>query len=202
VKADGFADDAPPAAPPPPRLGTIYLDCSPLGADDVRDASRTQADALTGLTEALDTDGGVAVRLAAEVVAQRDEWSSGEFPFLQVRWDEFRYKVKQVWREKIGAPGISTELIKDQYGVIRRTDIDDIVDSLRPGTRIVYFLPEHRRDDRTIRVERVEKTLHDLAPEHGLGLRVVSVPGGQHASAESDSEVYRAAIDAINRAGT
>jgi hypothetical protein len=208
--ADTPASDADPdasvgahaVAQPPPGLGTIYLDCSPLGADDVRDSSRTQADFITGLTEALDTDGGVAVRLTAEVLAQRDEWSSGEFPFLQLRWDEFGYKVRQVWREKIGAPGISTELIKDQYGVIRRTDIDDIVDSLRPGTRIVYFLPEHRRDDRTIRVERVEKTLHDLAPEHGLGLRVVSVPGGQHASAESDSEVYRAAIDAINRAGT
>jgi hypothetical protein len=183
-------------------LGTIYLDCSPLGADDVRDSSRTQADFVTGLTEALDTDGGVAVRLTAEVLAQRDEWSTGEFPFLQVRWDEFRYKVKQVWREKIGAPGISTELIKDQYGVIRRTDIGDVVDALSPGTRIVYFLPEHRHDDRTIRVEQVEQTLRGLAPEHGLDLRVVPIPGGQHASAESNSEVYRAAIDAINRAGT
>jgi hypothetical protein len=203
----GDADpDAPigaPAAPrPPPMLGTIYLDCSPLGADDVRDSSRTQADFVTGLTEALDTDGGVAVRLTAEVLAQRDEWSTGEFPFLQVRWDEFRYKVKQVWREKIGAPGISTELIKDQYGVIRRTDIGDVVDALSPGTRIVYFLPEHRHDDRTIRVEQVEQTLRGLAPEHGLDLRVVPIPGGQHASAESNSEVYRAAIDAINRAGT
>ena len=64
-----------------------------------------------------------------------------------------------MWREKIGAPGISTELIKDQYGVIRRTDIDDIVDALSPGTRIVYFLPENRHDDRTIRVEQVETTL-------------------------------------------
>ena len=170
-------DRVPPAAPrPPPMLGTIYLDCSPLGADDVRDSSRTQADFVTGLTEALDTDGGVAVRLTAEVLAQRDEWSTGEFPFLQVRWDEFRYKVKQVWREKIGAPGISTELIKDQYGVIRRTDIGDVVDALSPGTRIVYFLPEHRHDDRTIRVEQVEQTLRGLAPEHGLDLRVVPIP--------------------------
>jgi hypothetical protein len=208
--ADTPASDADPdasvgahaVAQPPPELGTIYLDCSPLGADDVRDSSRTQADFITGLTEALDTDGGVAVRLTAEVLAQRDEWSSGEFPFLQLRWDEFGYKVRQVWREKIGAPGISTELIKDQYGVIRRIDIDDIVAALSPGTRIVYFLPENRHDDLTIRVEQVEKTLRGLASEHGLDLRVVPIPGGQHASAETNSEVYRAAIDAINRAGT
>jgi hypothetical protein len=200
--ADAATDAGPPAPLPPPRLGTIFLDCSPLGADDVRDSSRTQADFITGLTEALDTDGGVAVRLTAEVLAQRDEWSNGEFPFLQVRWDEFRYKVDQVWREKIGAPGISTELIKDQYGVIRRTDIDDVIDALSPGTRIVYFLPENRRDDRTIRVEQVETTLRGLAPEHGLDLRVVPIPGGHHASAESNTDAYLAAIDAINRAGT
>ncbi len=202
VDTGAGTDSGPPAPQVPPRLGTIYLDCSPLGADDVRDSSRTQADFITGLTEALDTDGGVAVRLSAEVLAQRDEWSTGEFPFLQVRWDEFRYKVDQVWQEKIGAPGISTELIKDQYGVIRRTDIGDVVDALRPGTRIVYFLPENRHDDRTIRVEQVETTLRALAPEHRLDLRVVPIPGGQHASAESNSEVYRAAIDALNRAGT
>jgi hypothetical protein len=51
-------------------------------------------------------------------------------------------------------------------------------------------------------VEQVEKTLRGLASEHGLDLRVVPIPGGQHASAETNSEVYRAAIDAINRAGT
>ena len=82
-----------------------------------------------------------------------------------------------MWREKIGAPGISTELIKDQYGVIRRTDIDDIVDALGPGTRIVYFLPENRHDDRTIRVEQVEQTLRGLAPEHGLGPARRADPG-------------------------
>ena len=64
-----------------------------------------------------------------------------------------------MWREKISAPGISTQLIKDQYGVIRRTDIDEIADSLGPGTRIVYFLPEQRHDDRTVRVEQVEQRL-------------------------------------------
>ena len=67
-------------APPPPRLGTIYLDCSPLGADDVRDSSSHQADALTALIEALDTEGGVAVRMTAEVLGQQQQWSSGGFP--------------------------------------------------------------------------------------------------------------------------
>ena len=184
-------------APPPPRLGTIYLDCSPLGVDDVRDSSRTGADALTTLMEALDSEGGVAVRMTAEVLAQQQQWSYGKFPFVQVRGNDLRFKVAQVWREKIGTPGISTQLVKDQYGVIRRTDIDAIVDALGPGTRIVYFLPENRRDDRTVRVERVERTLLRLAQEQNLEVQIVTIPDGHHASAESNSEVYRSALDQI-----
>ena len=141
---------------PPPRIGTIYLDCTPLGTDDVRDASRTQADALTGLTEAIGTDGGAVTRLAAEMLGQRHQWASGRFPFLQVRWDDFDYKFDQVMREKIGGPGVSTQLIKDQYGVIRRLDMSAIAGTLAPGTRIVYFLPATPTDDRTVRVEQVQ----------------------------------------------
>jgi len=188
-------------APPPPRLGTIYLDCAPLGVDDVRDSSRTSADALTALIEALDSEGGVAVRMTAELLGQQQQWSSGRFPFVQVRGDDFRFKFDQVWREKIGAPGISTQLIKDQYGVIRRTDIDAIVDSLGPGIRIVYFLPEQRHDDRTVRVERVEQRLLELADQRNLDVQIVPIPGGHHASAESDPEVYRKAIDEVSIGG-
>jgi hypothetical protein len=187
---------------PPPRLGTIFLDCSPLGVDDVRNASRTSADALTALMEALDSEGGVAVRMAAELLGQQQQWSSGRFPFVQVRRDDLDYKFTQVWREKIGAPGISTQLIKDQYGVIRRMDIDSVVEALGPGARIVYFLPETRTDDHTVRVERVESTLQELADESNLDLRIVPIPGGHHASAESNSDLYRAALDAIAIGGS
>ena len=204
--ASGESSPAPPPAglvlPPtpviPPRLGTIYLDCSPLGADDVRDASRTQADLLTGVIESLGTEGGAAVRLTAEVVAQREQWSTGAFPFLQVRWDDLEYKIAQVMREKISGPGISTQLIKDQYGVIRRTDIGEITEALGPGVRIVYFLPENRLDDRTIRVEQVEATLVRLATERNLDVRIVDIPGGHHASAETDSAAYRQALDQLS----
>jgi hypothetical protein len=212
--ATGWASGSPSAAAPPaafgtapdtvapPRLGTIYLDCSPLGAADVRDASRTQADLLTGVIEALDTEGGAVVRLTAEVVAQREQWSSGAFPFLQVRYADLKYKVAQVMREKISGPGISTQLIKDQYGVIRRTDIDEITDALGPGARLVYFLPENRLDDHTVRVEQVEATLLRLAVDKNLDLRIVQIPDGHHASAESNSEAYRRALDQINGTGT
>ena len=196
--AAGVTADAEPTAGPPPRLGTIFLDCSPLGADDVRDSSRTKADALTAVMEATDTEGGAAVRMAAEVLGQQQQWSSGRFPFLQVRTDDLVFKIDQVWQQKISAPGISTQLIKDQYGVIRRTDIDEISESFVPGTRIVYFLPESRHDDRTVRVERVEQTLLQLAADRAFDLRIVEIPGGHHASAESDSEACRLAIDAVN----
>jgi len=194
--------DDPPAKVVPPRLGTIYLDCSPLGPTDVRDASRTQADLLTGTIEALGTEGGAAVRLTAEVLAQREQWSTGAFPFLQVRYDDLKYKFDQVMREKISGPGISTQLIKDQYGVIRRTDIGQITDALGPGTRIVYFLPENRSDDRTILVGQVEATLLGLAAEKNLDLRIVPIPGGHHASAESNSDVYRQALNHLSGTAT
>ena len=106
-----------------------------------------------------------------------------------------------MWREKIGAPGISTQLIKDQYGVIRRTDIDDIVDSLGPGTRIVYFLPESRHDDRTVRVERVERRLRrtgrreEPRPADRARSRRASRQRGEQ------SEVYRKAIDEVSVGG-
>jgi len=136
--------------------------------------------------------------MAAEVLGQQQQWSSGRFPFLQVRTDDLLFKINQVWQQKISAPGISTQLIKDQYGVIRRTDIDEISESFVPGTRIVYFLPESRHDDRTVRVERVEQTLLQLAADRAFDLRIVEIPGGHHASAESNSEAYRLAINAVN----
>ena len=194
----GGAVDSVATAPPPPRLGTIFLDCSPLGANDVRDSSRTRADLLTAVMEATDTEGGAAVRMAAEVLGQQQQWSSGRFPFLQVRTDDLLFKINQVWQQKISAPGISTQLIKDQYGVIRRTDIEELAESFVPGTRLVYFLPESRHDDRTVRVERVEQTLRQLAADRAFDLRIVEIPGGQHASAESNSAAYRSAIDAAN----
>lgn len=189
LTADGAA-----SPPPPPTLGTIYLDCSPLDAADVRNSSRTSADALTTLTEALHTDGGVIARLTAEVIAQQSEWSTGRFPFVDIRRTELFYKIKQVWQDKISNTGISTALVKDQYGVIRRMEIDDVLAELPPGLRIVYFLPENRDDDRTIRVRHVEQRLRDLAADDRLDLRVVSIPGGHHASAESNRQVYLTAM--------
>ena len=186
---------------PPPRIGAIYLDCTPLGTDDVRDASRTQADALTGLTEAIGTDGGAVTRLAAEMLGQRHQWASGRFPFLQVRWDDFDYKFDQVMREKIGGPGVSTQLIKDQYGVIRRLDMSAIAGALAPGTRIVYFLPATPHDDRTVRVEQVQTELQALETYTGLNVQFVQIPGGHHASAESDPDSYRLGIDTAGNIG-
>ena len=106
-------------------------------------------------------------RLAAEMLGQRHQWASGRFPFLQVRWDDFDYKFDQVMREKIGGPGVSTQLIKDQYGVIRRLDMSAIAGTLAPGTRIVYFLPATPTDDRTVRVEQVQTELQALETSAG-----------------------------------
>ena len=189
---------ADPLPPTPARLGVIYLDCSPLGPQDVRDESRTQADALTALTETLDTDGGAGVRITAEVLAQQQQWSYGRMPFVDVRWQELAFKIRQVWRDKIGSPGISTQLVKDQYGVIRRMDIEELAAVLGPGTRLVFFHPVNPDGDQTVRVDRVQSTLSKLAEEDGLNLRFVGIPGGHHASAETDADLYRAAITAIN----
>ena len=180
-----------------PRLGVIYLDCTPLSTTDVRDTGRTQADALTGMSEALHMDGGVGVRLTAEVLAQQQQWSTGRFPFVDVRWDDLIFKIRQVWTEKIDAPGVSTQLIKDQYGVIRRTDIGAIAADLGPGSRIVYFRPAVTTDDRVVRVAAAEATLRRLAVTDGLSVRVVDIPGGHHASAESNTGAYLSALDSI-----
>ncbi len=185
----------------PPRLGVIYLDCSPLSPQDVRDESRTQADVLTSVTEALDTDGGAGIRMAAEVLTQQQQWSYGRMPFVDVRWPELTYKIRQVWRDKINSPGISTQLVKDQYGVIRRMDIDEVAQALGPGTRIVYFHPVDPANDHTVRVDLVQSTLATLAEQVDLSLRFVAIPGGHHASAETNAAQYRAAIDAVNGTG-
>jgi len=201
--AGGTEDSASqqPVSLPPPRVGTIYLDCTPLGTDDVRDPSRTQADALTGLTEAIGTDGGAVTRLAAEMLGQRRQWASGRFPFLQVRRDDFDHKFDQTMREKIGGTGVSTQLIKDQYGVIRRLDMSAIAGTLASGTRIVYFRPATPTDDRTVRVEQVQAELQDLENSAGLNVMFVQIPGGHHASAESNPESYRLGIATANDNG-
>jgi len=183
--------------PVPPRLGVIYLDCTPLGATDVRDVGRTRADAVTGLSEALHTDGGVGLRLTAEVLAQQSQWSTGQFPFVDVRWDDLAYKVDQVWRDKIDGPGISTGLVKDQYGVIRRMDIEAVARDLGADARIVYFRPAQAADDRVVRVGAAERTLRDLAGQFGLDVRIATIPDGHHAAAESNPAAYLAVLDAV-----
>ncbi|WP_395729046.1 hypothetical protein [Nakamurella sp.] len=200
----GFARWTTPSAPAAgadrptsPRLGVIYLDCTPLGATDVRDVGRTRADAVTALSEALHTDGGVGVRMLAEVLGQQPQWSTGVFPFLDVRWPDLTYKVDQVWREKIAGPGVSTQLVKDQYGVIRRMDIGAVAADLGPGARIVYFRPEVAADDRVVRVGAAEKTLRDLARDLGLDVRIAPIPGGHHAGAESNGPAYLSVFESV-----
>ncbi|HZM65514.1 MAG TPA: hypothetical protein VFC16_04340, partial [Nakamurella sp.] len=107
----------------------------------------------------------------------------------------------QVMREKIGGPGVSTQLIKDQYGVIRRLDMSAIAGALAPGTRIVYFLPATPHDDRTVRVEQVQTELQALETYPGLNVQFVQIPGGHHASAESDPDSYRLGIDTAGNVG-
>lgn len=180
-----------------PRVRTVYLDCSPLGADDVRDRSRTSADILTTLTEAAGTDGGAATRVVVEVMAQRRQWSSGLLPAVSVRADDLLFKYRQVMREKISSPGISTALVKDQYGVIRRMDADARFAELGAGTepvRVVYFRPVVAAADTVVAVERVTQELGRLAAAHGVEVRAVGIPDGHHASAQTVPEAY---LDAL-----
>lgn len=183
--------------PPLPTIGVLMLDCTPLGPDDVRDSSRTRADALTSLTEALDTEGGAVARVAAEVLAQREQWSTGAFPFLQVRREDLRFKVDQVLRDKIGRVGISTRLVKDQYGVIRRMRADEVFATLSPSTTILYLLPADRAADRTVDVAQVEDELAGHAAVFGLDVRIVPIEGAHHASAEADADAYNRAIERV-----
>jgi len=132
-------------------------------------------------------------------LAQQEQWSTGRFPFVDIRQDDLFYKINQVWRDKIGNTGISTELVKDQYGVIRRMQVEDVMAALAPRTRIVYFLPENRDDDRTVRVRHVEQRLTRLSADNKLDLQLVAIPGGHHASAESNSEPYLLAMAELNQ---
>lgn len=180
-----------------PRVSTVYLDCSPLAADDVRDRSRTSADILTTLTEAAGTDGGAATRVVVEVMAQRRQWSSGLLPAVSVRGDDLLFKYRQVMREKISSPGISTALVKDQYGVIRRMDAEARFAELGAGAepvRIVYFRPVVAAADTVVAVERVTRELGRLAAAHGVEVRAVGVPDGHHASAQTVPQAYLAAL--------
>lgn len=180
-----------------PRVDVVYLDSTPLGADDVRDRSRTSADVLTSLTEAAGTDGGAATRLLVEVMAQRRQWSSGLWPTPTVRGDDLLYKYRQVMREKIGAPGISTALVKDQYGVIRRMDSDARFTELGDGAepvRVVYFRPAVAAADTVVAVERVTAELGRWAATGDLEIRVVGVPDGHHAAAQTIPGPYLEAL--------
>jgi pimeloyl-ACP methyl ester carboxylesterase len=182
-----------------PYLDTIYLDCTPLGTADVRAGARAQADFLTGLTEHLGTDGGAATRLAAEMLVQRRQWSYGRYPDLIVYPDHFGYKWAEVWREKLNRSGVSTALVKDQYGVIRKFDADRVLGSLDPVTHLVFLRPDVPNHDQTIDVERVEDQLRVFAAADGLELTVLDVPGSSHASAIRDADAYNRLISFDSR---
>lgn len=182
-----------------PAIDTIFLDCTPLGTADVRTGARARADFLTGLTEAVGTDGGAGTRLTAEMLVQRKQWSSGQYPFLVVDGPRFGYKWDEVWSEKLNPTGVSTALVKDQYGVIRRFDARRTLGELAAGTDVVYLRPEVGADDNTINVDQVEVTLADLAATDDLDLTVIAIPGGSHASAVRDADRYNPAIAAEHR---
>lgn len=177
-----------------PVLDTVFLDCTPLGTADVRSGARARADFLTGLTEAVGTDGGAVTRLTAEMLVQRKQWSSGQYPFLMVDGHRFAYKWNEVWREKLNPTGVSTALVKDQYGVIRRFDPARVFGSFPDGTDVVYLRPDVGENDNTINVDRVETALAALATGDDLDLTVIDIPGGSHASAVRDADRYNAAI--------
>lgn len=179
-----------------PRLVAVYLDCTPLGTNDVRAEARARADLLTGLTEKLGSDGGAGVRLATEMLAARRQWSSGYPPPLTISGDDFTYKWSEVWNEKLGSAGVSTGLVRDQYGVIRRFDARHVLGILDPGTRLVYLRPEIGADDETVDVAQVTDRLRQLSDEHELALTVLTVPGGGHASAARDADRYNPLIKA------
>ena len=158
--ADGTS--AAPAAAP--TVGTIYLDCSPLGADDVRDSSRTKADALTAVTEALDTDGGVAPA-DRRGAGQQEQWSTGRFPFCRSAGTTCSSRSIRCG----GTRSAHRHLHPADQGPVRRHPADGHRrhrGGTGPGTRIVYFLPENRHDDRTVRVEHVEQRLRGLAADN------------------------------------
>ncbi|WP_111768229.1 hypothetical protein [Nakamurella deserti] len=178
-----------------PVIDTVFLDCTPLSTADVRSNARSRADFLTGLTEAVGTDGGAVTRLAAEMLVQRRQWSTGDYPFLMVDGHRFAYKWDEVWREKLNPTGVSTALVKDQYGVIRRFDAAGVFGALADGTDVVYLRPDVGTDDNTINVDRVESALTVLAAASDLDLTVIDIPGGTHASAVRDADRYNAAID-------
>ena len=188
-------------APPPPRLGTIYLDCSPLGVDDVRDSSRTSADALTALIEALDSEGGVAVRMTAEVLGQQHQWSSGRFPF---RAGPRRRLPLQVRPGVAGEDRRAGNLHPADQGPVRR----------HPPHR-------HRRHRRLARARHPDRLLPARAAGTTIGrsgwnewsrpcveLAAEQEPGPAHRARSpagitparrATPEVYRTAIDAVNR---
>jgi pimeloyl-ACP methyl ester carboxylesterase len=179
-----------------PQLVAVYLDCTPLSTSDVRAAARARADLLTGLTEKLGTDGGAGVRLTTELLATRRQWSSGYPPFLDISPDDLTYKWDEVWREKLGPGGVSTALVKDQYGVIRRFDANRVLGALLPGTRLVYLRPADAAADETVDVAQVMTRLRTLSVDDELDLTVLTIPGGGHASAARDSDRYNPLIRA------
>ncbi|RIJ78200.1 hypothetical protein D1871_03840 [Nakamurella silvestris] len=182
-----------------PSVGTIFLDCTPLSTADVRQSSRTKADLLSAITEAIGTEGGAISRVAVEMLAQRHQWASGVFPFPggSFRFDDFKYKLSEIVRDKISGTGISTQLVTDQYGVIRRFRADDVLSELPPGARLVYFRPEIGTDDNTINVARVQQQLEDAAATYDLDLTVFLITDGEHASAEKNATQYNQSIRVV-----
>ncbi len=182
-----------------PAIDTIYLDCTPMGLADIRYGARAQADFLTGLTENVGTDGGAVTRLVAELLAQRKQWSSGNYPFITVHPHDFAYKWSEVWREKLNRTGVSTALVKDQYGVIRRFNADRALGSLSPGAHLVFIRPDVGENDQTIDVQKVGDRLKVLAAAYDLDLTVIDIPGGSHASAIRDAATYNRLISAYDQ---
>lgn len=178
-------------------ISTIYLDSTPLGAEDVRYQSRTKAAAITAVTEALHTDGGGVTRLIAELFATRHQWWLGGFPLVRLDVHPLEGKLAEVFRDKVTFGGISTHLIADQYGVIRRFDPATTLSKIDPATRIIYFRPLNPFDDHVIAVERVEPELLDYAKKDELSVTVVPIPHGFHAAAPRLPDEYNAAITAM-----
>lgn len=180
--------------PQTPVLDAIYLDCAPLSTADVRYAARARADFLTGLTEQVGTDGGAATRLVAEMLAQRRQWSFGNFPFVTIKPYDFGYKWREVWREKLNPMGVSTTLVRDQYSVIRRFNAELILAGFAPGTDVVYLRPDVPESDTTIDVQQVTDRLRVLGTAFELDVTVLQVRGGSHASAARDAALYNPLI--------
>ena len=177
------------------EIVSVILNSSPIGKDSLTRRSNDSVDVLQALLKINpDLMYSRKVRLGAEIVARHYDYTTDEFPYIDI--DKFIEKSKSLYQSKYVNPEVASgSLVASQYRFLSaynvKPSLQDLSDDEGEDGMLVYYTRATRASsDKVVDVDNSEKNLGDLADEYGLEYESIRIDNIGHANPNSRTKEY------------